>query len=80
MHAKHVLYMRTLLRILQARIENTNPLIMNLSSLLRKDLSSFMRLSIVMCFQFGSRVVGRRVVGSKRDATQGGLLNKRDRA
>ena len=35
MHAKHVLYVRTLLRTFQAGTKNTNPLIKNLSRLLR---------------------------------------------
>ena len=40
MHAKHVLYVRALLRALQTGIEKTNPLITNQSSLLRKKLGS----------------------------------------
>ena len=53
MHAKHVLYIEGLLRTLQARIKNINPLMKNLSRLLRKDLGSFMRVSTVktsMCY------------------------------
>ena len=39
------LYIRTLLRTLQAGIENNNQLLKNLSWLLRKNLASFMRVS-----------------------------------
>ena len=42
MHAKHALYIRPLLRI-----ENVNPLITNLSRLLKKNLGSVKRVSIV---------------------------------
>ena len=45
MHAKHVLYVGTLLRTIQAGIENTSPLINNLSRLLRKNLCSSMWVS-----------------------------------
>ena len=48
MDAKHVLYVRTLLRTLQVGIENTNPLIKNLSRLLRKNLCSSVRVSTVL--------------------------------
>ena len=41
-HAKHVLYIRTVVRALQAGTKNTNPLIKNLSRLLRENLGSFM--------------------------------------
>ena len=47
-HARHVLYIRTLLRTLQAGIEDTNPLITNIFRLLRKYLGSFMLVSIVL--------------------------------
>ena len=50
MHAKHVVYIRTLLRTLKARIKNTDPLIKNLSRLLRKNLGHFMWVSIVYIF------------------------------
>ena len=40
-------YIRTLLRILQAEIENTNPLLKNLPWLSRKNFSSFLRVSTV---------------------------------
>ena len=46
-HARHVLYIRTLLRTLQAGIKKTNPLVKNLSRLLRKYLGSFIRVSTV---------------------------------
>ena len=46
-HARHVLYRRTLLRTLKAGIENTNPIIKKLSRLLKKNLRSFMRISAV---------------------------------
>ena len=48
MHAKHGLYIRTLLRTLQAGIKNINPLITNLSRLLWKNLGSFIRASTVL--------------------------------
>ena len=51
-HARHVLYMRTLLRTLQAGINNTNLLVKSLSRLLRKCLVFFMRVSTV--FKFAS--------------------------
>ena len=47
MHAKHVLYVRTRFRTLQAGIENINSLIKNLTRLLRKILGSFMWVSTV---------------------------------
>ena len=50
MIAKHVLYIRTLLRNLQTGIENSNALIMSLSRLLRTNLASFMRVSTVQLF------------------------------
>ena len=50
-HARHVLYIRTLLRTLQAGIKNTNPLITNFFSLLRKNLGSFMQVSTVLLLQ-----------------------------
>ena len=40
MHAQHVVYAKTLLRTLQAGIENTNPLISHLFRLLRNYLGS----------------------------------------
>ena len=43
-HTRHVLYIRTLLKTIQAGINNTNPLIKNLSRLLRKNLGSFMQV------------------------------------
>jgi len=48
MHVKHVLYIRTLLRTLQAGIQNTNPQIKNLSRLLRKNQGSFMQISTIV--------------------------------
>ena len=45
MHAKHVLYLRTLLRTLQNGIGNINLLIKNLSRPIRKNLGSFMGVS-----------------------------------
>ena len=47
MHAKHVVCIRTLYRAMQNGVVNTNPLIMNLSRLLRKNLGSFVRVSTV---------------------------------
>ena len=41
MHAKHVVYTRTLIRALQAGIKNTNPLMKNLSWLLIKNPRPF---------------------------------------
>ena len=54
MHAKHVLYVRTLIRMLQAGIENINPLIKNLFRFLWKNLCSFLWVSTVV-HQFVSR-------------------------
>ena len=48
MHAEHVLFIRTLLRALKAGIKNTNPLIKNLSRLLRKNPVCFMWVSTVL--------------------------------
>ena len=48
MHAKHVVYIRTLLRTLQAGIKNTHPLFKNLSRLLSKNLGTFMPVSTVL--------------------------------
>ena len=45
MCTKHVRYIRPLLRTLQTGIKKTNPLVENLSKLLRKSLGSFMRVS-----------------------------------
>ena len=42
--ARNVLYIRTLLKTIQAGINNTNPLIKNLSRLLRKNLGSLMQV------------------------------------
>ena len=47
MCARHVLYIRTLLRTLQAGIKNTSSLIKNLPRLPEKNLGSFMRVSTV---------------------------------
>ena len=47
-HARHVLYVRTLLRALQAGIKSTNPLTKNPSRLLRESLFAFMRVSTVV--------------------------------
>ena len=50
MYSKLVVYIRTLLRTLQAGIENTKPLIKNLSRLLRKNLGP-LRVSTVLSLQ-----------------------------
>ena len=47
-HAMHVLYIKTLLRALQAGIKNTNPLIKDLPSLFRKCLGSFTWISTIL--------------------------------
>jgi len=47
MHAKHVLYIRTLVRTLHAGIKNANPPIKSQFRLLRKNLDSFIRVSTV---------------------------------
>ena len=47
-HAKHVLYIRTLLRTLEVGIKNTDLPIKNLSRLLRKYLGCSMRFSTVI--------------------------------
>ena len=52
----HVLYIRTLLRILQAGIKNTNLLIENLSKLLRKNRGSVMRAKALTSFGFRTRI------------------------
>jgi len=49
-YARHVLYIRILLRTLQAGIQNTNPLITNLARLIRKYLDSFIRVSTVYLY------------------------------
>ena len=47
MCARHVLYIETLLRVLQAGIKNTSPFIKNIARLSRKSLSSFIQVSTV---------------------------------
>ena len=47
MHAKQVLYVKALLRTLQAGCQNTNPLIKRLSRLLRKNFGFSVRISTV---------------------------------
>ena len=56
MHAKHLLYVRTLLRTVQAGTENISQTIKNLSRLLRKNLGSFMRVSTVVNQQQNSKI------------------------
>ena len=51
---KHVVYIGTLLRTLQAGIENIITPIKNLSRLLRRNLSSFMRVSVSVLIAVGS--------------------------
>ena len=47
MCARHVLYIRTLLRILQVGITNTSPLTKNLPRLPEKNLGSYIWVSTV---------------------------------
>ncbi len=49
MCAKHVLYIRTILRTLQAGIKNNNPIIKRLFRVPRKNLGTFMQVSTVDC-------------------------------
>ena len=51
-YAWHVLYVRNVLRILQAGIKNTNPLIKNAPRLLRKNLGSLMRVFTALEIEF----------------------------
>ena len=79
MHVKHVLCVRILLRTLQAGIKNNNPLIKDLSRLLRKNVDSIMRVSTVLyskgtslhCFCYWKVEGEPEKWGAPRDGSKG---------